>query len=188
MTKNIKVVLGIAGFALLMFAAVFAYNALSDRIKPDNGLPGQSDNSGETADKEKAPDFTVTDADRNSIRLSDMEGKPVVLNFWASWCPPCKLEMPDFEKLYQELGDDVQFMMVNLTDGQHETKDKAEAYVSGEGYTFPVFFDTKQQGASAYGIRSIPTTFFIDRDGYIVTGVQGMLEEAALRQGIDIIR
>ncbi|MCL2512757.1 MAG: TlpA family protein disulfide reductase [Oscillospiraceae bacterium] len=191
MTKNIKTVLGIAGFALLMFAAVFAYNALGDRIKPDSGIgtaPGQSENSEKNTDKEKAPDFTVTDADGNSVRLSDMEGYPIVLNFWASWCPPCKLEMPDFEKVYRELGEEVQFMMVNLTDGQRETKGRAEAYISGEGHTFPVFFDTKQEGAPAYGIRSIPTTFFIDRDGYIVTGVQGALEEAALRQGIDMIR
>jgi len=180
MKKNLKTILGIAGFILFMAAAVFAYNALIDQAKPDDGIVS------ENSDKEKAPDFTMTDQDGNSVKLSDMKGKPVVLNFWASWCPPCKAEMPDFEKVYQELGRDVLFLMVNLTDGQRETKETGAQYIEDQGYTFPVFFDTNQEGAYAYNIMSIPTTFFIDGDGNIITGVQGAADESTLRKGIDL--
>ncbi|MBP3544577.1 MAG: TlpA family protein disulfide reductase, partial [Lachnospiraceae bacterium] len=78
----------------------------------------------ETTEPEKvpAPDFTVIDAEGNEVKLSDMRGKPVVVNFWASWCGPCKMEMPEFEEVYKELGDEVHFMMVNLTDGWQETQ------------------------------------------------------------------
>jgi len=183
MTKNHKTILSIAGFILLIVTAVFSYNALSGQLAP---VP--SDSSGEYADKEKASDFTMLDQDGNSFKLSEMEGKPIVLNFWASWCPPCKIEMPDFENVYQELGDEIQFMMINMTDGQRETVNNANKFISAEGYTFPVYFDTMHEGMSAYGIRSIPTTFFIDKDGYIATSYIGLIDELTLRQGIDMIK
>ena len=183
MNQKLKLALGLAGFALVIVIAVLAYNAFGGQLNRGRFAPEQGG-------EQQAPDFSMTDADGNSIKLSELiaNGKPIVLNFWASWCPPCKAEMPDFEKVYQELGAEVRFMMVNLTDGMQETKEKAETYISGEGYTFPVFFDTKKEGASAYGIRSIPTTFFIDKDGYIVTGVQGSIDESTLLQGIEMIR
>ncbi|MCL2111057.1 MAG: TlpA family protein disulfide reductase [Clostridiales bacterium] len=136
----------------------------------------------------KALDFSMSDGDGNSVNLLDFEGKPVVLNFWASWCPPCKDEMPDFEKAYQELGEEVQFVMLNLTDGVRETREIGEQYIRDNGFTFPVYFDTNQEGSLTYAIRSIPTTLFIDKDGYIVTGVQGAINEAYLRRGIDLIK
>ena len=74
-------------------------------------------------DKNTAPDFTVLDANGKRIRLSDNFGKPIVINFWATWCPPCKRELPDFDKLCKEYGDKVVFMMVNLTDGRRDTVD-----------------------------------------------------------------
>lgn len=135
----------------------------------------------------EAPDFTVFDADGNEVRLSDFKGKPVVVNFWASWCPPCKAELPDFQKVYDETGEDVVFLMVNLVDGQRETLEIATRFVEENGYTFPVYYDTNQDAAIAYGISSIPTTLMIDKDGYIVTGQQGQINEAALRKGIGMI-
>lgn len=134
-----------------------------------------------------APDFTVYDIDGNSHRLSDFQGKPVILNFWASWCGPCKAEMPDFEEAYKVHGKDIHFLMVNLTDGTGETVESASSFIASQGYTFPVYYDTAHSGANTYGIASIPTTFFIDKDGNLVTYGQGMLSADLLAKGIEMI-
>ena len=141
-------------------------------------------------DKQAAPDFAMSDWDGNDIKLSDIiaNGKPIVLNFWASWCPPCKSEMPEFEKVFLELGDDVQFIMLDLTDGQRETVKDGVKYIEEQGFSFPVFFDTNQEGANTYGIRSIPTSLFIDKDGYLVAGAEGAINEEILRKAIDMIK
>lgn len=134
----------------------------------------------------RAPDFSVTDADGNTVKLSDFRGKPVVLNFWATWCYYCKVEMPDFDAVAAERTD-IQFLMVNATDGVRETVDVAKAYVEGEGYGFDVFYDTERDAVMTYGINSYPTTFFIDKDGYLVAHGSGMLDRASLEQGIAMI-
>lgn len=134
-----------------------------------------------------APDFTVYDLDGNSYKLSDFLGKPVVLNFWASWCGPCKAEMPDFEDAYKEYQDEIHFLMVNLTDGTGETLESASSFIAGQGYTFPVYYDTTSSAAYTYGISSIPTTIFIDKQGNLVTYGQGMLSADLLAKGIEMI-
>lgn len=195
MDKKTKTITLTAAFVLLIAVAAFAYNTLSQRVSPQSNIDvtqdkGQvsQDRQEEEAKKTKAPDFTVLDADGNTVRLSELFGKPIVLNFWASWCPPCKGEMPEFNKVYGEVGQDITFMMVDLVDGQRETQEKGAQYVKGEGFTFPVYFDTEQEAANKYGISSIPTTIFIDKDGYIVTGAQGAIDEKTLQKGIDLIK
>ena len=126
-----------------------------------------------------APDFTVTTLDGQNVKLSDFKGKPVVLNFWASWCDPCKSEMPAFQAAYWEKGSQVQFMMVNLT-GSSETVEAASGFIADEGYTFPVFYDTAGEGSAAYQVMSIPATYFIDSDGNIVASHVGAMNSATL--------
>jgi len=106
-----------------------------------------------------------------------------VLNFWASWCPPCKAEMPDFDKVSRELDGEVVFMMVNVWD----TQSAAEAIIDSMGYTFPVYFDLLEDAVGKYGIESIPQTFFIDKWGGLVAYGLGALGEEDLRYGISMI-
>ncbi len=133
------------------------------------------------------PDFTVYDKEGNEVKLSDFIGKPIVLNFFASWCGPCKSEMPDFEAAYKEHGDGVQFLMINLTDGYYETVESASAFIKQSGYTFPVYYDTSSSAAIAYSVVSIPTTYFIDAEGNIVAKATGALSAKSLAEGIALI-
>ena len=127
------------------------------------------------------------DEEGNAFRLSDFEGKPVVLNFWASWCGPCKLEMPDFDEAYGKYGEDIHFLMVNMTDGYQENVESAKEFIDDSGYNFPVYYDTDVDAARTYGVYSIPTTYFIDKDGYVIANGRGALDAETLQIGIDYI-
>lgn len=199
-------------FVLLLGGAYVLYNRLSPLLtanpllvqpaesQPAADSPAQTDAASPAASQEaastpssaaeeqtQAPDFTVYDADGNEVHLSDYFGKPIVLNFWASWCGPCQMEMPDFEDKYRELGEDVQFLMVNMTDGSRETVDAASDFIAQQGYTFPVLYDTASDAATTYGVYALPTTYFIDGDGYAVARASGAIDSDTLQQGLDLI-
>ena len=154
----------------------------------ETGAPQDSAAPEETEPpKVEAPDFTVENADGEEVKLSDYVGKPIVLNFWASWCSPCKSEMPEFNAAWEELDGEVQFLMVNMTDGARETVESAREYVEGEGFTFPVLFDTKSEAAIAYSAYSLPTTYFIDAEGYVTARAVGAIDGETLQKGLDLI-
>lgn len=134
-----------------------------------------------------APDFTVYDGDGNEVKLSDFIGKPVVLNFWASWCGPCQMEMPDFEEAYQTYGEEIHFLMINMTDGSRETVDTAKAFIEDSEYSFPVYFDSDMDAAMNYGVSGIPCTFFINAKGYAITYANGAIDNEILNLGIEMI-
>ena len=132
-----------------------------------------------------APDFTVLDWEGNARKLSEFVGKPIVLNFWASWCGPCKSEMPEFEAAYEKYGDQIHFVMVNCTAG--DSMEDAKAFIEKNGYTFPVYFDTTNEASYVYGANSIPMTIFIDANGDMVTYARGALSGELLEKGIGMI-
>ena len=132
------------------------------------------------------PDFVVYDAGGNPVRLSDFAGKPIVLNFWASWCGPCQMEMPHFQEKYGQWGDEVVFLMVNVTG--YDSKSDAMDFIQRGGYTFPVFFDQTLDASNAYGVHSFPTTFFINANGDLVTYAIGAISASTLQRAIDMIR
>ena len=178
-----------AVLALLLVGAFVLYNSLADRQQPDQLAtnPTQTKNTEPETVLSPAPDFTVYDIDGKALSLPDFRGKPVVLNFWASWCGPCKSEMPDFEKVYAKYGDRVHFLMINLTDGAQETVQSASEFISQSGYTFPVYYDTDIVAASNYSVWSIPATYFIDAQGYGVAWGSGALDLATIEKGIGMI-
>ena len=189
MDKKKKLLILALVFALVIAGASILYNRLGaqfapDRLAVEETRPAESEST-EPA-KEQVPDFTVYDADGKPVKLSDYFGKPIVLNFWASWCGPCKMEMPDFDEKYKELGDEVQFLMVNLTDGQ-DTVEIASSFIAEQGYTFPVLYDTASEAAYAYGVYSIPVTYFIDAQGYGAAYAPGAIDTETLQRGIDMI-
>ena len=119
-------------------------------------------------DKTLLPEFKLKDENDNEVSINDFYGKFVVLNFWASWCPPCKAEMPDLQKLHNEFEekDDYVLLSVNLTDGQRETKAKADKFISDNNYDFNLLYDYDGIAFNLFNVQSVPSTFFIDEKGY----------------------
>ena len=134
-----------------------------------------------------APDFTVYDIEGNEVKLSDYRGRPIVLNFWARDCIYCTREMPDFEAAYKKYGDRVVFLMVCFTGFSGKGIDYEQEYITDNGYTFPVYFDTKNSAVSKYGINSIPQTFFINSDFDLYTYIPGMASAESLETCIGYI-
>ena len=197
--KSKKTVLIILlAFVLVLGGASMLYNRLGGNLAPEQ-LTEQapqasepvSDNSAGSGESEPekvlAPDFTVFDLEGNAVHLSDFMGKPIILNFWASWCGPCKIEMPDFHEKYLEVGNDIHFLMINMTDGSRETVDSASKFIADQEYTFPVFYDTESDASAAYGVYSLPTTFFIDAEGYAIAQATGAINMKILDKGIEMI-
>jgi thiol-disulfide isomerase/thioredoxin len=125
--------------------------------------------------KEKTPirDFTVTLLDGKTQSLSGYRGKVVFLNFWATWCPPCRAEMPSMETLYQRYrGRDLEFLAVDL----QESRDEVAAFLEEQNLSFPAGLDSSGQIGNLYGIRGIPATFIIDKEGLIIAAVVGGME------------
>ena len=187
-------------FAALIIGASFLYQSLADQNPAQQQLatmpvqttaPAAAETTPNTTGEAEAVipaiDFTVYDADGNAVKLSDFYGKPIVLNFWASWCGPCRSEMPDFQKACTDLEGKVQFLMINMTDGSRETLDTAKAFLSDSGYTFPVFFDTDVDAAVKYSVYALPTTFFINAEGHLVAYAERALSADLLQKGIDMI-
>lgn len=175
MKKSDKFILLVLAFAMLMLAATIGYRFLSEQYAlPQTQAPTQT--------TKLASDFTVYDMDGNAVALSDFFGKPIVVNFWATWCGPCKSELPAFDTMYTKYKDEVHFLMVNLTDGSRETTESVTAFVKDGGYTFPVYFDTSMEAAYTYRVSSIPMTLFINADGQPVHTQIGAMSEETLEQ------
>ena len=184
MKKYIKLIAAGAAFVLLLAGANVLYQSLIKEYAPDNGLVVEQ--KPENA-QNMAINFTVENAAGEEVSLYSFLGKPIVLNFWASWCGPCKMELPDFQSAYEAYGEEVEFLLVNLTDGMQETKETAAAFMESEGYTLPVYYDTKQEAAYAYQVYSIPTTYLIDASGEVVAKASGMIDKEILEEGIALI-
>ena len=186
-----SLILTAAALLLIIVGALVGYTYLSR----GESAPQLSENDGEAAVEgedesapQPAPDFTVYDSEGNEITLSAlMDGKPTVLNFWASWCGPCRSEMPHIQEAYERLGGEVSFVIINMTDGQRETQESAEEYMAESGWTFPIYFDSDYDAAMTYGAYSLPQTYFIDAEGRLIAAARGSMSAEVLQSGIDMI-
>ena len=154
----------------------------SDESQTEN----DHDHGEENTDQEdliKAYDFYFYDINGNKVKLSDFYGKPIVLNFWASWCGACQSEMSAFDEVYNEYKDKITFLMVSVDD----TMGEAQKYIQNSGYSFPYYHDTDYEGSITYGVSAIPITFFIDKDGHFVAYGNFAFDKATLMQGINMI-
>lgn len=157
----------------------------------------EKDAAGE--DMIKAIDFSLTDQFGERHTLEDYKGKVVILNFWQSWCGPCLAEMPDFQKVYEDLGangEDVVILGVSSPKSDMNTRyfqepldfEGIKSFMEEKGYSYPSLMDFDAQLYSQYGIMSFPTTFVIKPDGYLLGMVPGSIAEADLRKFIDMAR
>ena len=148
----------------------------------NNGDSSGEENGAEDAVGEVVPavDFALTDQYGETHRLEDYKGKTIFLNFWATWCPPCKAEMPDIQEIYETYdteGEDALVVLGVATPsmGQEGTEEEIRTFLEENRYTYPVLMDTEGELFGAYGVYSLPTTFMIDREGNVFGYVSGML-------------
>lgn len=159
------------------------YSKASESTGPSKETSGEVEGAEESADARPvipAVDFELEDQYGNIHKLEDYRGKTIFLNFWATWCPPCKAEMPDIQKLYENSpteGEDAVIVLGVAAPnvGQEGSREEIAAFLEENGYTYPVLMDTKGELFASYGIMSFPTTFMIDRDGNVFGYVSGML-------------
>ena len=158
--------------------------ALIEQENQDN-----NEENSETPKRIKSIDFTLKDQYKNVHTLSEYEGKIVFLNFWATWCPPCKAEMPHIEEIYKEYGlnkEDVVILGVaspNL--GKEGSEEHIKKFLKEEGYTFPVVMDYNGEFVYKYGISAFPSTFIIDKEGYVTQYVPGGMDKDTMKYLIE---
>ena len=134
------------------------------------------------AEGEAAPDFELTSLEGEAVRLSDYRGKKVILNFWATWCPPCKAEMPHMQKFYEANKDNgIEVLAVNLT-SIDKGEESVQAFVEEFGLTFPIPMDRDGELGPQYQAVTIPTTYIIDTEGIIQKKVVGPMDKAMMQK------
>lgn len=200
--KHVGVIVAAVVFAVLLIGAGVAYSALApaadnkqievtgtDAVQETevDAADDTGDGNGTNAATTPAPDFTMTDADGATLTLADFKGKPVLLNFWASWCGPCQSEMPDIQKAWEAHAQDIDFVIVNMTGMSGETEQAARTFLADNGYTFPVYFDKDSSAAAAFGVNSIPQTYLIDAEGNILGGYMGAMTSSIIDEGIQML-
>ncbi len=173
--KNLRllIVVGIIGVVLLTtfgLKSATSPQATRPETRPEVGFA--------------APDFTLKNLNGETVKLSDFRGKPVYINFWASWCPPCKEEMPQLEKFYKNNKDKMVMLAIDITFS--DKLDDVRKILQANNSTYPVLLDENRNGAAAaYAVTGVPEHFFIDKNGIIRHKAIGPMTLEMLQQGIN---
>lgn len=166
--------MAVAILSLLLFAglvAVLVWGAL-DRESATGG-------SGSTLPGREAPAFTLESFDGGTLSLSDFQGQPVIINFWASWCVPCRQEAPALEAVWQRFRDEG-LVVIGINQPRSDPEEQARSFLEEFGVTYPNVFDTQGFSGIDYGVSGIPVTFFVDREGIVERRFVGTLTEGSL--------
>lgn len=143
--------------------------------------PEQTNNNEESINNiQKAPDFTLTSLEGEEISLSDYKGKKVLLNFWATWCQYCRTEMPVFQNLTDNYGDEVVVLAVNIM--EREKEEDIKYFINSNQYTFKVLLDHNNKVSEAYNVRGLPSNYLINQDGEIEFQKLGPLTEEEIEK------
>jgi peroxiredoxin len=171
MVLNGKTLAAIAAIFVLTGAILFAVSrpSVSNKIAPGAATDSEAP---PPAAGDKAADFHLTDLDGKTVSLSSFRGKVVFLNLWATWCGPCREEMPSMETLYEELKGNKDFVMLGVSEDE-KGKSVVLPYVQKNGYHFDILLDPENKVGDSYGVSGVPETFIIDRQGRIVAHHMG---------------
>jgi thiol-disulfide isomerase/thioredoxin len=157
---------------ILVLMLVFLPSCGKDSEKPVETPTEDAENTEEVQEIMYAPDFELMDLDGNMVKLSDLKGKNLIINFWATWCPYCIDEMPDLQKLHDKYkNDDFMVLAVNV----REKESKAREYLEENNIKLPVLLDIEGTASYEYGANSIPLSVAVNKNGIIVTGRLGMM-------------
>lgn len=164
---------GLFWVVLLIGVAVFNWHSYKEEAENEkDGVAVSGDNYG-TEEGKRAPDFTVQTIEGKEVKLSDYRGKKVFLNFWTTWCPPCKEEMPQMQYFYQNKPKNVEILAVNI----EENKERVHDFVKEYRLTFPILVDKDGEISKMYDVYTIPTTFVLNENGTIHQKVVGPMDE-----------
>ena len=164
-----------------------AQTETSDASGADTDADAQTTSADETESTNIAPELAFTDMDGNLVNLSDYFDKPIVLNFWATTCPYCLKEIPEFDSVYANYKDDVHFIMLNVAGFNGETAQMGMDYVAENSYSLPFYFDTEGTVMYTFGLSSLPMTLFLKEGGAMEAYAQGQCDAATLEKGISMI-
>jgi len=180
-------ILLLLGVVLLLLGGLLMYRVLPGYMEHRPAFPDTPASSPSEPSLIPAPELQAADASGEAVSLMDLQGKPTVLHFWATWNEAAAEELDVFEEVYGLAGDSVNFVMLHCTEEARETRDMASAFILEHGYTFPVYYDIYRRTAESYGLRGIPATVFIDPDGYLAGAWEGQLTKNGLLEGIGMI-
>ncbi|MBQ9069530.1 MAG: TlpA family protein disulfide reductase [Eggerthellaceae bacterium] len=157
-------------------ASAPAQSPAVDDSASDAGSSGEENGSSEE-EPVPLPDFTIVDQQNEAVKLSSFHGKPTLVGFWATWCPPCNAEAPLIQELYDTYGDRVNFVMIDSASDGRDTPSIARDWLEEGDYTYPVYFDMTGEAVTTCQIRYLPTMFALDKEGNVLTAFTGALDE-----------
>ncbi|MFD1130606.1 peroxiredoxin family protein [Paenibacillus provencensis] len=177
-----KSLIGIIALLLLAGYGVYDYTKPNDTLQTDNGIKGQV--SVGIDQGEAAPNFELVDTYGEPVNLSDFRGKKVLINFWATWCPPCRAEMPHMQNIYEDYKDEVVILGVNLTTTEASMEDVG-TFIENYGLTFPIILDEQGEVMQTFRVVAYPTTYAVDRDGVIREIFRGAIDYGIMEQTLE---